>query len=403
MSDSNVTSNRPSTGGSPLRVAVVDAGSFTLPYDHSLCEALADRGLDVLLARSRFAAGPWDQASYRTWCEFFKYSNRWQVPSWLRGAQRVLKAAEHGAGMRRFVAAMADARPDVIHFQWLPLPLLDALSIGPLQRIAPLVLTLHDTTLFHGAPSSALQGLGLRRAVARFDRLVVHTDFSRQRAERTGLAQADRLALVPHGPLSYYRSRSAGATRDDGVLRILFFGSIKPYKGLDLLIEALAHLPVALRGRVRLVVAGQASMDLEPLHRLAASLGVAGLIDWRIEYIQEEDVAALFESASVVALTYREIDQSGVLLTAAAFGKAVVATRVGGIPEMLGDGERGLIADSSEPQSIALALARVLEDPTLRLSLGDALRRWCELHHSWPAAAAATESVYRELVARHRH
>jgi glycosyltransferase involved in cell wall biosynthesis len=290
--------------------------------------------LDVLLARSSFAAGPWDRASYRTWCEFFKLSSRWQVPEWLRGAQRVLKAGEHGAGMRRFVAAMADERPDVIHFQWLPLPLLDALWIGPLQRIAPLVLTLHDTTLFHGAPSSALQGLGLHKTIRRFDRLIVHTEFSRQRAEKTGLAPADRLSLVPHGPLSYYRSQNTSNTQNDGVLRILFFGSIKPYKGLDDLLTAFDAL-YAEDPRRRLLVAGPPDRDAVTTAFMRRCERHPGSLV-RAARVSATEMPVYLRAADAVVLPYRRTLNSGVLLLAYTFGLPVVAPDVPGIAELLG-------------------------------------------------------------------
>jgi glycosyltransferase involved in cell wall biosynthesis len=313
--------------------------------------------------------------------------------------RRPLKGLAHALAMRRFVHAVATTPPDVIHFQWLPLPLVDGLALKALRRIAPLVFTLHDTTLFHGAPSSRLQGLGFRRAIARFDRVIVHTRYSRARAEQDGLVAPERLEIVPHGPFGYYRTLQGGVTRDDGAWRILFFGSIKPYKGLDLLIEALALLPLAVRERTRLVVAGEPGMSLGPLRGLAERRGVAALIEWRTEYIPEGDVAALFEAASVVALPYREIDQSGVLLTAAGFGKAVVSTRVGGIPEILGDGDRGILVEPGDADGLARALARALTDAELRARIGTALREWCDAHHSWAVAATATEALYRTLVA----
>lgn len=377
---------------------MIDAGSFTPPYDHALCEALTARGVDVLLARAPYTAGPWDQPTYRTWNEFHRRSQSPAARRFPKRSRQLLKAAEHFGDLNRLVSRLQEDQPSVIHFQWLPLPMLDLMALHRLQSIAPLVLTLHDTTLFHGAPSSVFQGLGLQRAIRKFDRIIVHTEFSRQRAERTGLARPEQLVVIPHGPFSFYKALGSAIKPDADRLTILFFGSIKPYKGLDLLIEALSYLPPSIRQRTRLLIAGEPSISMEPLRQAAARFGVEGMIDWRLGFIPENAVGPLFEAASVVALPYREIDQSGVLLTAAAFAKTVVATRVGGVPEMLGSsGERGVLADSVTPRAIGAALTKALEDERLRHDLGEALRSWCDMHHSWQSAAQLTEATYSDL------
>ena len=378
-----------------MKVAMIDAGSFSLPYDHALCEALTARGVDVLFARAQYTPGPWDQPNYRTWTQFHRRSQTEQARRYPKRVRQLLKGLEHFGDLGRLVKVLRNERPDAIHFQWLPLPVLDLRALRQLESVAPLVLTLHDTTLFHGAASSVFQGLGLQRAIQKFDRIVVHTEFSRSRAIRTGLARPEQLVVIPHGPFSFYRTIGSPPRVTDDKLTILFFGSIKPYKGLDLLIEALAHLPDGIRDRARLVVAGEPSVNMEPMRQSARALGVEGMIEWKLGFIPEVGVAPLFENAAVVALPYREIDQSGVLLTAAAFARTVVATRVGGVPEMLGDGgERGLLADSVTPQSIGAALTRALSDGPLRERLGGALQRWCDEHHSWQSAAQLSEKTY---------
>ena len=113
---------------------------------------------------------------------------------------------------------------------------------------------------------------------------------------------------------------------------ILFFGLIREYKGLDVLLRALADVPDA-----RLVVAGDPLDPVEPLQRLAAGLGVADRVEWRLGFLPDEQIPQLMAEATLVALPYRKIDSSGVLATALGHGRPAVVTDVGGLPDAIRD------------------------------------------------------------------
>ena len=144
--------------------------------------------------------------------------------------------------------------------------------------------------------------------------------------------------MIPHGVLDYYLSldgSSPTAQTSSSNQTVMFFGNIESYKGLDVLIRAFALLPAELLARTQLLVAGSPNIDVAPLQKLAHDLGVEQRMVWKLGYVREEEVPQLFRSASIVALPYRAIDQSGVLMTAVAFGKAIVASRTGGFPEVI--------------------------------------------------------------------
>jgi glycosyltransferase involved in cell wall biosynthesis len=98
-------------------------------------------------------------------------------------------------------------------------------------------------------------------------------------------------------------------------------------------------------------------------------------------------------------MPYREISQSGVLYLALALGVPVVATSVGGLPEVLSDGSSALLVPPESSDALAAALIRILGDRELRVKLGHGGRRVAR-EHSWPAVAAATERVFERLVRR---
>ena len=158
---SEITRTRDLSRLAPMSVVVVDAPCFTLSYDFSLCEALVKNQCKVTLARSAYSYATWcASGSFELWEGFYPIAGKLSKIFLPASCKRLLKTAEHVFDMRRFVARMCDLKPDVIHFQWLPVPALDKIYLRQLQRIAPLVLTAHNTTLYHGA-SSKLQGVGI--------------------------------------------------------------------------------------------------------------------------------------------------------------------------------------------------------------------------------------------------
>ncbi len=383
-----------------MRVLMVDPAAFSPPYDHCLCEALVEGGCHVTLARSSLPASTWNYRTSYTVSDLvpsFPWHSRRFAAS--RLAAQTAKGIEHVAVMTRLLDLCREFRPHVIHFQWLPLPVVDLWFVRRLRRLAPLVLTLHNTTPYHGAPTSRWQSLGWARVLRQFHRLVVHTEFSRQQVMQRKLFPADRLHVIPHGVFEYYRDLAHhGSESVPGHAHtIFFFGAIKPYKGLDVLLAAFALLPPPLLNRSQLLIAGEPGMDLAPLQQSALQRGISPRVTWRLGFLPEEEVPTLFDAASVIVLPHRDVDQSGVLMTALAFNKPVIASRIGGFPEVLQDGVHGYLFKPGDASELAAALTRVLNDPQRARSMGLAVSQLRSGSLSWKVAAQKSIELYRQI------
>ena len=138
-------------------VVVVDPSCFTLPYDYCLCDALVRRGCKVVLAQSEFTYAKWDlPGSFGVWEHFYQYTGRKAGGASRRKMWKLAKGVEHAFSMRGFVAEIARRKPDIVHFQWLLVPLLDQLFLSRLGRNSQGVLTLHNTAII---PSDLLSPL----------------------------------------------------------------------------------------------------------------------------------------------------------------------------------------------------------------------------------------------------
>jgi D-inositol-3-phosphate glycosyltransferase len=181
---------------------------------------------------------------------------------------------------------------------------------------------------------------------------------------------------------------------------ILFFGQIKKVKGLDHLIRAFRAVLQEHPDSV-LLIAGQVwKDDFSHYARLIASLGLEENVLPRIEHIPDEDVAAYFQSADVVALPYRKVYQSGVLLMACSYGRPIVATSVGGMKEVIEDGVSGYLVPPGDEEGLAEAIARLLSDKEKAEAMGRIARRRAEEDFSWERVALRTKEIYAGLLGR---
>jgi glycosyltransferase involved in cell wall biosynthesis len=366
-----------------MRVTVVDPPAYTPPYDHALCAALGRRGLDVELVTShfRFGAVP-PPAGYRRTESFYR----------LRPGSAAAKALQHPLDMSRLARRLRAAERGVVHFQWLPIPALDRFLVRAFPR--PVVVTAHDVL-----PREVRRGAaaGTRALLRLADAVVVHSEAGRSRLLAEVGVDPGRAHVIPHGVFEHLDTPGAAAPPAleglDGRRVVLFFGLVRPYKGVDLLVEAFAATPAD----AVLLVVGMPRTPIAPLEQRARELGIAERVRFVPRFVPDEELPFYFRRADVVALPYREIDQSGVLYTALAFGAPLLVSAVGGFPEIAARGAARLV-EPGNLDSLRAGLLGLLADPAARGRMSEAARRLAREEHSWDAAAEATERLYRDLL-----
>jgi glycosyltransferase involved in cell wall biosynthesis len=291
-----------------------------------------------------------------------------------------LKGAEYVPSAARLLRHVRALDPDVTHLQWLAIPRFDRHWVRRLRR--PTVLTAHDVLPRQQRNLAAwLEVLGL------VDRVVVQSQRAVEQLAEAGVDR-ERLVRIQH-PVFESGVRAvppAGRT-------VLFFGLIRRYKGLDVLVRALVELP-----DVRLVVAGDPLDPVEPLQALARELGVDERIEWRLGFLPDGQIPQLMHEATLVALPYEKIDSSGVLATALGHGRPAVVTDVGGLPDAIRDFGAGRVVPPGDPQALARAISELLEPAALEEAFRGA--EYARRALSWDAAAAAHEALYREVAAQ---
>jgi len=363
-----------------VRIDVVDPSAYTPPYDHALCTALARAGATVRLQTSRFAyADAPAPEGYERVVRFYR-----RAPGGPGSRRRfAAKLAQHVPDMLAYRRAAAAA--DVVHFQWLTVQPVD---VALLPRARPLVLTAHDVL-----PREPRRGqlAAQRRLYERVDAVVVHSAHGRDRLVRELGVPAAKIRVIAHGAFEHLTRvpgerplPSALAAVDKPV--VLFFGLLRPYKGLDVLLRAWRDVDGA-----ELWIVGMPRMDVRELRA-----GAPPSVRWVPRFVPDEEIAAYFRRADLVVLPYREIDQSGVLFTALAFGAPLLLSDVGGFGELAQEGAAALVAPG-DAGALAAQLRRLLADAPARAGLAAGARAAAAGRYSWERIAREHLALYEAL------
>jgi glycosyltransferase involved in cell wall biosynthesis len=385
-------------------------GDVTAPFIESIARGVAARGheVDVVLP-----AHPDLRRSASEPVRFFPYAyaprpewSRWGYAQSLRadvGLRGVawLLAPLAAAALRGAVGARLRARRyDAAHVHWV-VP--NAALVSDILAVhgAPAVVSLHGSDVFVAerlAPARLLARRALRRAGA----VTACSADLRDRALRLGAPRA-RAHVVPYGvdaawfsPAARHVGLRARLGVPEGALFVLALGRLVEKKGFRHLIDAMPQVPGA-----HLVIAGEG--DLAP--RLRAQAAATGAPVVFAGALDRATIAAALAAADVVVVP-SVIDDAGnvdglpnALLEALAAGRAVVASRVAGIPDVVEDGANGLLVAPKDAAALAEALRRLQREPETRTRLGGEARRRAETALSWDAAARRFEECYAQAAA----
>jgi glycosyltransferase involved in cell wall biosynthesis len=289
---------------------------------------------------------------------------------------------------------MGTARPDVVHLHTSHAHTLGALAARLANHPVVIVSRRVDFSIYRHS-FLGLNGIKYRTGI---DRIVCVSDAVRDVLVRDGLDPA-RLRVV-RSAIDPDRVRTAAPIDVRARLRlprdariVLAVGDLVGHKGHRHLVEALPSLVAAVHG-VHVVIAGEGPLraDLEAQAKalwLQGSLHMPGRID---------DLPGWFSSAEVLCMPSVEEGLGTSVLDGMAAGLPVVASRAGGIPEMVRDGIEGLLVPPGDPRALSAALARLLGDADLRRKMSDAARRRVDEAFHVDRMVEETLAVYREAI-----
>lgn len=376
-----------------MRIYVVepDGAGGMIHYAYQLCTALAANGADVTLVTGHhyeladlphtFSVDP----RMALWPAVGEQEPRSRVVAVAAHIYRKLRRAWRGVRYftewARLTRHLVRERPDVVQFAVIRFPF----QVIFLRRLRRAGIAL--TQICHEFEPRERGGLvrwvnrRMSRAVYRsFDRIFLHGEEVRSRFLESFDVDPGRTVVIPHGNEAMFLDLVAAGTPPPTPTDIpadrpiaLFFGGLRPSKGIEDLIDAWRLVISELDAH--LVVCGQpAGVEIAMLEARIEDLELGDHITLRPGYLPLEEVSGVFGLADLVVLPYRSATASGVLQLAYAFGLPVVATELGALGEDVEDGITGLLVPPRDPESLARAVVKILGDPAEVVRMGGAAR-----------------------------
>jgi glycosyltransferase involved in cell wall biosynthesis len=291
---------------------------------------------------------------------------------------------------------------DILHLQWYVVSPLDFYFIRRMKiRGIKIVVTIHDLLPFNKKPFDFYFHKKIYKAA---DAVISQAILNKKPLLNEFLVKEESIHYVPHGHYMEYANKidSDVARERLGISHnrkvVLFFGQIKKVKGVDVLIKAMQNVvkncPNAL-----CVIAGKVwKDDFSIYQRLIEELGLVHSVKADIRFISDEEIKYYFEATDVVALPYRKIYQSGVVLLAAAYEKPIVATSEGEFVQVIKDKETGLLVRAEDENELANAICWYFDHPDKARDYAKACKKDLEIRLSWDTIAEQIVNIYNSML-----
>lgn len=410
----------------PLNITVVEprGSGGMIHYAYQLCTALADKGAHVTLITSveyeldnyhhNFSVNKllrlW---SLRDSSEIGLEDNKFKrlFSKVHRSIRRVFRGIRFIVEWIRLTFNLLSKKPDIVQFGKIEFPF-EAVFLSIL-RLNGLVLSqiCHEFELREQGknPLVSFTNQLYRWVYESFSLLFFHSDNNMDRFSTIFNVDPARFYLIPHGNESMFLYAGDVNSISEEELRaryninplapvVLFFGNLMPSKGIPDLLEAF-KLVLVNNTQAQLIIAGKPTkhIDLHALNQLAVKLGINNSTIFDSRYIPIEDVASLMKMASVVVYPYLNSTQSGSLQVAYTFGRPVIATNVGGLPDAVEDGRSGFLVNPGEPEQLANGIIKFINNPDLTDKMGAYAKYLSETRFSWNTVAEIILNVYRNI------
>jgi glycosyltransferase involved in cell wall biosynthesis len=321
---------------------------------------------------------------------------------------RLIRGIRYGASLLKISRWIKKSPPQIVHFHFCQIPLLDYLFFNYLTRISiNWVITIHDVVPFAlGADVKAARHSTLHRIYQNASGLILNSKYAMEKLAELDPALLQKSVLIKQGAYTETVARHKVSMAEAKLALgldiaepiVLVFGAIKPNKRLDLVISAVSCV-LERRPNMRLLIAGQPQdRDVKADIALTKSLGIANRVIWQLGRADDEEMLLFFSAADIVVFPYAWIYQSAALLMAMSLEKSVIATAVGSNKDIIEDGKTGLLVSSSDAAETAAAIEKLLADPHYAAELARAARRDVSKRFDWLSVARKTRQFYEKLV-----
>lgn len=357
-----------------------------LHYSFNLAEALVREGNDVVLATNE------------------KYELE-HLPSRFR-VEKIFKREAYLITLWKLTRLLVREKPDIFHVQSVISTRKDCLLFLFLSLMgAKLVITSHNV-LPHETRSMERFNYGMMYRLAYG--IILHSPDNLGEFKKNFPSLAtDKIKIIPHGHYAFFSGETTSRIEARERLGlgsekkiILFFGAVREYKGLDILMEAASDILKSREDILFLAVGIDLEGKKDKYWKLHHDLNLGEGFRLEFQYVPFDQVSHYFYASDLVVLPYRKIYQSGILLLSLACGIPVVATRVGAFPETIQDGVHGVLVSPGDVPGLRTGILSVIDDTEKLEEMGRRGKKIAVEKFSWEKIAESTIQFYKELLKR---
>jgi D-inositol-3-phosphate glycosyltransferase len=369
-----------------FKIAIIDpvGGHADNYYNYGLAIGLAKADLEVYY----FTSVATQKIEYNGVNTVFSFSNIWAKKN------KVFKLWKYVIGLLKVFAFSKRKKIKTLHYMIFNVDWLFYFSVKLSKLFGfKVVATLHDVTSFTGdrLPASTEKNL-----INSIDEIIIHNEHSYNVINE--IYPSDHYHVIEHGSYIPFIKKIEPQQLNDQEFRLLFFGQIKTVKGLDILLKALSILKV--KGvKVKLTIAGRPwKVGFDEYQKMIDDYGINDMLDLHIKYIPNESVWDYFNSTNLVVLPYREIFQSGVLLMAMSYGRAVLTSDIPAFLGLVKDRKYGFTFKSESSEALATKLEEVINSKNTLPEIEENAYQYVDTAYDWNVSGLKTKAVYQKTL-----
>lgn len=380
-----------------IKVLMVDSwvGKDGNDYALHLCKALKKAGTDISLVVTDdnidngttdyplLPIGPSKSKSVSKYKKVFKYYN------YLLSIYKLIRQEKY----------------NVIHFQYFRRFRIESLYFLMLKLTGvKLAHTVHDVTPLN---TNKLDHLFSLLVYKNADILFVHSNSNKKTLAQQIKLDEEKIKVVTHGDFDTFipdriltkseARKFLSLSQEQNV--ILFFGAIKEYKGLDILLNSLSFASMKINNLTLIIAGSPDPIELKLKYQnMISKLPKEIKIIFHDKFIPDTEVEKYFIASDLVVLSYRRISHSGVLHVAYSFGRPVIATNVGDFEETIEEGKSGFVLSYNNPENLSEKIIQAFSDKLKLEEMGKYARHLSETKYTWQNSAELLKPIYEEMI-----
>lgn len=384
-------------------VLIVDVCQWSSSYNNCLLDALTRKGCEVIYATTFLKNDqPIPQGVKVRYC-FFHLARIFAAITSSCSLRSILRAIEYPFDIFALVIYILRKRIKLVHYMWPASPSIDSFVLWIFKKIGcRIVYTAHNPIQHDHKKRNVKE---MMRIYHQTDHVIALTNYTRKEIIKLTGMPNEQISVIAHGDYGYVFSKySNNESLAEEVLRkasgrriLAFMGIIRPYKGLEYFIKAFPLIKNAKSDVFFLVAGSSRFTNQQQLKNLIAENCAPEECHVDMRYLPVEDMKAYLSVTDVLIQPYVTASQSGNTAMAYSEGVPVISTNVGGLGEMVEDGQTGYIIPPQDPQAIADAVEKCFENNNWP-DLSKNARKISMERYSWDILADQTLAAYQKAL-----